>query len=84
MSTDGIVGLAYEKASSAKIKPIIDVMYEEHQIDRRVFAFHLAKGINEGGSYFVVGSDAETAIPDIYRDKSVVWNNVWHPERKGR
>jgi hypothetical protein len=55
--------LAYTKASSAKILPLIDVLYSQKLIDARVFSFKLSKDPDSPGSVFTMGSDARSVTP---------------------
>ena len=69
MPLDGILGLAYSKVSAAKAATVIDALYNQKEIDRKIFSFILQPQWNAAdGSYFTLGE-----IADV---NDIVWHNV--------
>ena len=61
--TDGILGLAFSSISEAQSETVIDRLYKEGRIDRRVFSFFLTSQGEERGSAFILGEPDPAYAP---------------------
>ena len=61
--TDGILGLSFSAISEAESKTVIDRLFEEGAIERRVFSFFLTAQQEERGSMFILGEPEPAYAP---------------------
>lgn len=65
---DGILGLGFRSISTTKMPTIIDNLFKQNKIKRRVFSFHMnpASSGLAGGELIIGGSDPEYYTPPMY------------------
>ena len=61
--TDGILGLSFSAISEAESETVIDRLWKEGVIERRVFSFYLTAQQEERGSAFILGEPDPSYAP---------------------
>ena len=78
MQGEGILGLAFQGISEHAVPTFLDLLYQEKQIDKKIFSFYHTRNVKRHGSRMILGGvDMSFAREKEFKYVPLVGDGFW-------